>query len=155
MGLFHLGDMTITSSAFEHNARIPDRHTCNGDDVSPPLSWSDAPEGTRSFALVCHDPDAPLTRGYTHWVIYGIPADAEGLAEESGSAHIGGVNDFGREGYGGPAPPPGHGVHSYYFHLYALDTDSGLSPGLTNQQLLAEIDEHIICQARIVGTYDR
>lgn len=155
MATMHLGDLQITSSAFRHGGPIPERHTAEGDDVSPPLEWSDVPEGTRQLALVCHDPDAPLTDGFTHWVVYGIPADATGIAEGAGGDHVEGASDFGSEGYGGPAPPPGHGTHHYYFHLYALDAELDAGPGLARQALLDRIDAHIIEQARLVGTFER
>ena len=151
----HLGGMSITSPAFGHGEPIPDHHTCNGDDVSPELAWSDVPDGTVEFALVCHDPDAPLTDGFTHWVIYGIPRDATGIPEGGGGAFVEGVNDFGNSGYGGPAPPPGHGIHFYYFHLYALSGAVDAGPGLSRGELLAKIDPLIQVQARIVGTYSR
>ncbi len=151
----HLGDLTITSPAFEHGGPIPTRHTTEGEDVSPPLEWANVPEGTRELALVCHDPDAPLTHGFTHWVAYGIAPDASGLAEGASGQQVEGATDFGSQGYGGPAPPPGHGTHHYYFHLYALDRELGAGPGLTRLELLERIDDHIIEQARIVGTYQR
>ena len=151
----HLGDLTITSPAFQHGQPIPAEHTVEGDDVSPALEWANVPEGTRQLALVCHDPDAPLTYGFTHWVVSGIPADATGLPEGGGEGVRQGRNDFGKEGYGGPAPPPGHGTHFYFFHLYALDAEVGADAGLTHQELLSAIDDHIIEQARIVGTFER
>ena len=155
MAGLHLGDLSITSPAFEHGGSIPDRHTGNGDDVSPELSWTDPPDGVRQYALVCHDPDAPLTHGFTHWVAYGIPADATGIAEGGGGSFVEGANDFGNESYGGPAPPPGHGTHHYYFHLYALSGEIDAGPGLTRAELLDKIDPLILVQARIVGTYSR
>lgn len=151
----HLGELQITSPAFTHGARLPDRHTCNGEDVSPELSWSGAPEGTRELALVCHDPDAPLTDGFTHWVVYGIPAEVSGIPEGGGDAFVQGTSDFGAQRYNGPAPPPGHGTHHYFFHLYALSDRLDASPGLTRTELLARIDPLILVQARIVGTYER
>lgn len=154
MAGLHLGDLQITSPAFTHGERIPDRHTVNGEDVSPELSWTGAPDGTRQFALICHDPDAPLTDGFTHWVVYGIPADTTSLAEGAGE-FVQGSTDFGREGYGGPAPPPGHGTHHYFFHLYALSGEVDAQPGLTRAELLEKIDPLILVQARIVGTYSR
>jgi Raf kinase inhibitor-like YbhB/YbcL family protein len=155
MAGLHLGDLAITSPAFGHGGAIPVRHTTEGDDVAPPLEWSNVPEGTRQLALVCHDPDAPLTHGFTHWVAYGIPADATGLPEGGDDRLVQGANDFGGEGYGGPAPPPGHGRHHYYFHLYALDSELDVGPGLTRAELLDAIDDHILEQARIVGTFER
>jgi Raf kinase inhibitor-like YbhB/YbcL family protein len=117
--------LTLKSSAFGQEQRIPDRYTCEGDDISPPLSWSGAPPRTQSFALVCSDPDAPMKTWY-HWAIFDIPATADHLDEGVGSrVRAGGlrqaVNDFGRPGYGGPCPPKGHSEHHYRFHLLALD----------------------------------
>ena len=155
MPRFHLGSLSLTSTAFEHAGPIPTRHTGEGEDVSPALSWTNVPEGTRSLALVCHDPDAPLTYGWTHWVVYGIPADATGIPEGGGADFTLGKNDFDKGEWGGPMPPPGHGTHFYFFHLYALDAELDLAPGLTNLELLERIDDHIIEQARIVGTYER
>lgn len=151
----HLGDLAITSPAFEHGGPIPRRHTAEGDDTSPALEWVNVPEGAQELVLVCHDPDAPLTDGFTHWVLYGIRPDITGLPEDGGHEYVAGRNDFGDEGYGGPAPPPGHGLHHYFFHLYALDAELGAEPGLRRDELLARIDDHIIEQARIVGTFQR
>ncbi len=155
MARMHLGDLDVTSPAFTHATAIPERHTTDGDDVSPPLQWVNVPAGARQLALVCHDPDAPLTHGFTHWVAYGIRPDVTGIPEGGGDGYVEGVNDFGNEGYGGPAPPPGHGTHHYYFHLYALDAEIDAGPGLSRGELLARIDDHIIEQARLVGTYRR
>lgn len=151
----HLGALAVSSPAFEHGGAIPAKHTTEGADVSPALEWCNIPAGTRELALVCHDPDAPLTHGFTHWVVYGISPDAGGIAEGGGSGYVQGVSDFGSEGYGGPAPPPGHGTHHYFFHLYALDAEIGAGPGLTREELLERIDAHIIEQARVAGTFSR
>lgn len=150
----NVADLRLSSPAFEHHKRIPDRHTSEGDDVAPELTWSGVPQGTRAFAVVVHDPDAPLVDGFTHWVAYGIPGDAQGLPEGGGTA-VQGVNSFGKAGYGGPAPPPGHGTHHYYFWVYALDQDVSLEPGLDRRALLERIEDHVIEQARLVGTYSR
>ncbi|MGY6502796.1 MAG: YbhB/YbcL family Raf kinase inhibitor-like protein [Acidimicrobiales bacterium] len=155
MAGLHLGDLQITSPAFGHGERIPDRHTTNGDDVSPELSWTGAPDGTRAFALVCHDPDAPLTDGFTHWVVAGIPGDATSIPEGGGAAFTQGTTDFGAEQYNGPAPPPGHGTHHYFFHLYALSDEVEVPAGISRAELLERIDSSILVQARLVGTYDR
>ena len=105
---FALSDMTLTSSAFDNGGPIPAKYTGESEDVSPALAWRDAPNGTKSFALICHDPDAPLvkpgTYGYVHWVLYGIPGDVSELAEAVGD-YVQGVNDFGNPGYGGIGPP--------------------------------------------------
>ena len=124
--------------------------------MSPPLEWSGAPKGTKGFALVCHDPDAPMPHGFTHWVVYGIPVGVTKLAEgQRSDIFTAGINDAGKKGYMGPYPPNGHGVHHYYFWIYALDTDQGPKPGLDRASLLAAISDHILEQARIVGTYER
>lgn len=145
-------DLRITSPAFENHKQIPDRHTGNGEDAAPALEWSGVPEGTKAFAVIVHDPDAPLVDGFTHWVAYGIPADATGLPEGGGDV-VSGQNSMGKEGYMGPAPPPGHGTHHYYFWVYALDDDLELEPGLDRRALIDRIEDHVIEQARIVGTY--
>ncbi len=155
---FALSDMQLTSAAFSNGGAIPQRHTGEGRDVSPPLAWSAAPSQTKSFALFCHDPDAPLVKparyGFVHWVLYGIAADATQLAEAT-DAGVAGVNDFGKHGYGGPMPPEGHGLHRYYFWLLALDDAPGLAPGLTLWQLLERVEANVIGMNRLVGTYER
>lgn len=155
MGKFHLGNISVTSPAFPHGGAIPNKYTTEGEDVSPELRFANVPNGTRELALVCHDPDAPLTDGFTHWVVYGIPANATGIPEGGGGAFTQGATDFGKEGYGGPAPPPGHGRHHYFFHLYALDSALGAGPGLSRAELMSRIDDHIIEQNRLVGTFER
>jgi Raf kinase inhibitor-like YbhB/YbcL family protein len=148
----NVADLRIRSTAFGNHERIPARHAADGENVAPALEWSGAPEGTKAFAVVVHDPDAPLVDGFTHWVAYGIPADADGLPEGGGDA-VNGVNSAGEAGYMGPAPPPGHGPHHYYFWVYALDEPLDLEPGLDRRALLERIEDHVIEQARTVGTY--
>lgn len=150
-----LGKLKIGSSAFQPMGRIPKRNGGDGDNKSPPLEWSGAPAGTTQFAIVCHDPDAPLPHGFTHWVVYGIPATTTKLAEGQDKAFVSGVNDTGKPGYLGPYPPGGHGVHHYYFWLYALNSTSTPKPGLTRIQLLDAMKDNILEQARLVGTYER
>lgn len=145
-------DLKITSDAFGHHEAIPQRHANDGEDVAPALQWSGVPDGTASFTLVVHDPDAPLVDGFTHWVAYGIPGTEQGLPEGGGEATHG-TNSFGDQGYGGPAPPPGHGTHHYYFWLYALREDPDLDPGLSRREVLDRIEDLVIEQARLVGTY--
>ena len=147
-----VADLKLTSPAFKHHDHIPERHTSDGEDVSPALEWSGVPDGTSAFAVVMHDPDAPLVDGFTHWVAYGIPGDQTGLPEGGGDA-VQGNSSFGKAGYSGPAPPPGHGTHHYYFWVYALDDDLDLEPGLDRRALLERIEDHVIEQARLVGTY--
>lgn len=155
---FALSGMKITSMAFEHGGSIPGKHTGEGVDVSPALAWRDAPEGTRSFALICHDPDAPLitprTYGFVHWVLYGIPGSVSSLPEAV-TEYTAGANDFGKDAYGGPMPPNGHGTHHYYFWLMALGEELELEPGLTMWDLLERIEPHVIGMNRLVGTYRR
>ncbi len=155
---FALSDMELTSSAFEARGRIPVEHSGEGDDTSPPLTWSDAPDGTRSFALVCHDPDAPLvdagSYGFVHWVLYNIPGSAESLPSDV-SDYSSGPSGFGREGYGGPMPPPGHGTHHYFFWLFALSAEPDLDEGLSFSELLERIEPHTLGMNRLVGTYER
>ena len=146
--------LTIRAEPFGDHEPIPARHAGDGEDVAPALRWSGAPEGTKAFALVVHDPDAPLVDGFTHWVAYGIPGDADGLPEGGGEV-VAGTSSFGATRYNGPAPPPGHGVHHYYFWLYALDDELELEPGLDRRALLEQIEDHVIEQARTVGTYER
>lgn len=146
-------NLRIHSPSFDAHRRIPERHTGDGEDVSPALEWSGAPEGTQSFAVVMHDPDAPLVEGFTHWVAYKIPGDATGLPE-GGRDFVAGKNTFGNHGYNGPAPPPGHGPHHYYFWVYALDSDLDLEPGLDRRALMEQIEDHVIEQARVIGTYE-
>ena len=149
----------ISSSAFSDGSFIPAKYTGDGPDVSPPLSWTNAPQGTKSFALVCDDPDAPVGT-WVHWVIYCIPAGADGLEENIPGTDrvpetaVQGQNDFRRVGYGGPAPPPGK-PHRYFFKLYALDTELKLEPGLTKAQLPKAMEGHILGTARFMGKYQR
>jgi Raf kinase inhibitor-like YbhB/YbcL family protein len=151
----NIKDLRASSPAIENGGRIPDKYTKYHENVVPPIEWSGLPEGTRQLALVCHDPDAPLPHGFTHWVVYGIPADSKGIPEGGGDGYTSGTNSFGEVGWGGPMPPPGHGAHHYYFWVYALDTEVDAGPGLSHPELLERIEDHIIEQARFVGTYDR
>jgi Raf kinase inhibitor-like YbhB/YbcL family protein len=147
-----VADLRIKSPAFEGHKRIPDKFTTNGENVAPPLEWSGAPEGTEAFAIVVHDPDAPLVDGFTHWVAYAIPPTTTSIPE-GGEGPVQGLNSMGEEGYMGPAPPPGHGPHHYYFWVYALDQNLELPRGLDRRSLLEQIEDHVIEQARVIGTY--
>lgn len=156
---FALSDMKVTSSAFGPRGAIPAKHTGEGVDVSPQLSWSGAPEGTEGYAVICHDPDAPLVSpngnyGFVHWVAYNIPAFVTRL-DEGASGHAEGSNDFGNTGYNGPMPPEGHGVHHYYFWVLALSEETNLESGLSLWELLARIEPKIIGMNRLIGTYER
>ena len=156
---FALSDMQLTSTAFTQGGAIPDRHSGEGEDVSPQLSWRDAPEGSRSFAVICHDPDAPLisaqgSYGFVHWVLYNIPASVTSLAEGV-IEYTRGSNNFDSQGYGGPMPPNGHGRHHYYFWVLALDRELALDEGLSMAQLLQRIEPNVIGMNRLVGSYQR
>jgi Raf kinase inhibitor-like YbhB/YbcL family protein len=150
----------VTSSAFAEGARIPTRYTCDGEDASPPLKWTGVPQAAKSIALIADDPDAPGGT-WIHWVLYGLSPDTTGLPEGlpktnellSGARH--GVTDFGRNEYGGPCPPPGHGAHRYYFKVYALDAEIGLAAGGTKQDVLEAMKGKILAEGQLMGTYLR
>jgi Raf kinase inhibitor-like YbhB/YbcL family protein len=154
-------EMTIpvSSPAFAENGAIPEKHTCDGDDVSPPLAWTSLPEGTRSLALITDDPDAPGGT-FVHWVIYDLPPDLAGLSEgisQTGSVEGGGLqgtNGFRKNGYHGPCPPKGS-THRYYFKLYALDTMLNLKEGASKADLEKAMIGHILGQGQVVGQYGR
>jgi Raf kinase inhibitor-like YbhB/YbcL family protein len=146
--------LTLTSAAFASAARIPRRHTGEGEDLSPPLEWSGLPAGAKELALICDDPDAPRPKPWVHWVLYALPATLRELKEGSAFG-MAGPNDSGDTGYSGPMPPNGHGVHRYFFRLYALDTVLDAEPGWTKEKLLSEIKGHVLAQAELMGTYER
>lgn len=151
--------MEIKSSAFQNGADIPRKYTCDGSDVSPPLTWENPPSGTKGFALIADDPDAPAGT-WVHWVIYDLPANTKELAEGAkpnetlASGAKQGINDFRRIGYGGPCPPRGP-AHRYFFKLYALDAQTNLKPRATKQQLLDAMKGHILAEAQLMGRYKR
>jgi len=155
--------ITLISRAFDHNQPIPRRHTGEGEDISPALGWSNLPAGTKELALICDDPDAPRPEPWVHWIIYKIPADTQGLSEgiakssqlSEPAGAVQGENSWGRIGYGGPMPPPGHGVHRYFFKLYALDTALDLEPGAGKDALLKAMSGHILTEGELIGTYQR
>lgn len=147
--------ITVTSPAFDDGSRIPKKYTGDGEDVSPPLTWTGVPEGTQEIALICDDPDAPTPAPWVHWVLYKIPPATTSLKEGSPGGALEGKNDFGRSGYGGPMPPPGHGVHNYSFRIYALEKKLDLKTGVTKEELLKAMEGSVIAQGRLVGTYER
>ncbi len=154
--------LILKSGAFEHGGEIPARHTCEGEDLSPPLAWSGVPDNARSLVLIVDDPDAPDPNAprmvWVHWVLYNLPTDITGLPEGVVSASLPagaseGLNDWNRPGYGGPCPPVGR--HRYFHKLYALDT---LLEGVnrpTKAEVEAAMQGHIIEQAELVGTYTK
>lgn len=154
--------MRIRSTAFDLGCAIPRAYTGDGADISPPLEWDEVPVGTKEFALVCDDPDAPTPMPWVHWVVYGIPADirrfAEGVSRQDEMPGTEGRNSWktGKTiGYRGPAPPPRHGIHHYRFHLYALDAAAGVPPGADASAVRRAIAGQTLAEAVTVGTYER
>lgn len=154
-----LADMTLSSPAFRDGETIPNRHAADGDNVSPVLEWRNAPEGTESYVILCHDPDAPFIEpgqyGFVHWSLYNIPGSVTRLDEKAGAEYTQGRTDFGKSAYGGPLPPPGHGPHRYYFVLFALGRDLELPANLLMTELLEHIAPHVLGINRLVGIYER
>jgi Raf kinase inhibitor-like YbhB/YbcL family protein len=151
-------EIKIKSLAFVPGGKIPGKYTCDGMDISPPLSWTSGPEGTKTFALICDDPDAPMGT-WVHWVLFNLPADITEFREnvppdkelENGAKQ--GMNDFRKIGYGGPCPPGG--THRYFFKLYALDTEINLEAGATKAELLEAMEGHILAEGQMIGRYER
>ena len=149
----------LTSAAFKSGGAIPSRYTCDGDNISPSLSWSGLPADARSFALICADPDAPAGTWY-HWGVYDIPAETTNLPEAYPAAGRGAVkqalNDFRHRRYDGPCPPHGHGTHHYHFKLYVLDTASlALNRDADCRAVETAAQAHALGRAELVGTYGR
>ena len=145
--------MKISSPAFAEGEPIPALYTCEGSDISPPLQWSGVPAGASSLALVCDDPDAPMGT-WVHWVVYDIPADVQSI--EEGQLPLGGKcgrNDWMRSDYGGPCPPVGR--HRYVHTLYALDRFVANFEAPTKEELLKEMNGHVLQTAVLVGTYEK
>jgi len=151
-------NIIVKSDSFSDGGMIPAKYTCDGANISPQLSWDNAPKGTKSFVLICEDPDAPMGT-FTHWVLYDLPADVHELPENLPKDKIlpngakQGITDFKKVGYGGPCPP--NGTHRYYFKLYALDTLLNLEPGLKKEDILKAMNGHILAQGQIMGKYAR
>ena len=148
----------ISSPAFKNNGTIPKQYTCDGRNISPPLSWNGISADTKSLALICDDPDAPMGT-WVHWVIYNMPPTSKGLQEgvlpipEFAHTARQGITDFKKIGYGGPCPP--NGTHRYFFKLYALDTKLNLESGATKKQLEDAMKGHVVAQAELIGKYKR
>ncbi len=145
----------LTSAAFMPSGPIPQKHTGEGPDKSPQLAWSGVPDGTKELLLICDDPDAPRPKPWVHWVLCGIPATCAALEEGQKGIGTEGRTDSGKNGYGGPMPPRGHGVHHYHFKIYALDTPLGLRAGTTKDEALAAMKGHVLADGELVGTYER
>ena len=150
--------LKITCSVFSEGGMIPRQYSCDGPNYSPPLSWTSAPAGAKSFALICDDPDAPMGT-WVHWVIFNIPGninELEGNVPKDKTLDNGakqGINDFRNIGYGGPCPPGG--VHRYFFKLYTLDILLDLEPGITKETLLNSMKGHILAEGSLMGKYER
>ena len=151
--------MEIKSSSFQHEAMIPAQYTCDGRNISPPLSWNGAPEKTKSFALICDDPDAPVG-DWVHWVLFNLPPDTRKLEEgvpaasRLSSGAVQGLNDYNRSGYAGPWPPPGR-PHRYVFKVFALDTMLDLDARARKADLLRAMEGHILARGQLVGAFGR
>jgi hypothetical protein len=149
----------LTSSAFGEGSPIPRRYTCDGEDVSPPLKWSGAPQDAKSLALICDDPDAPAGT-WVHWVLYGIPPTVAELPEGVPASEVvlggaqQGVNDSRGVGYSGPCPPRGS-PHRYFFKLYALDVELKLKPRASKRDVVSAMQGHILAEGQLMGTYKR
>lgn len=150
-----MNSFKLISPAFEQNKNIPVRFSCKGADIAPPLTWQHAPATTKSFALICDDPDAPKGT-WVHWVVYNLPANITSLSENSNIASLGGIegiNSSNKNGYNGPCPPSG--THRYFFKLYAVDTMLTLKPGATKEELLQALQGHIVGEAELMGTFSK
>jgi len=141
----------ITSPAFAEGATVPKQFTCDGNDTPPPIKLSEPPQNTRSFAVIMDDPDAPKGT-FTHWLAFDIPTSDAELQSDAGKTLR---NSFGREGYGGPCPPPGHGPHRYFFTVYAIDVPSLAIAGETRQDLEEALEAHTLARAQLMGQYER
>ena len=155
--------LTLSSPAFADGEKIPLRYSGDGEDISPPLNWSGLPEGAVELALICDDPDAPTPEPWVHWIIYGMEPTLGALPESLPTGAklkkpvcaLQGVNSWGRTGYGGPAPPRGHGPHHYHFVLYCLGKPLGAKPGWDKDALLAAMEGSILAHVGLTGTYQR
>lgn len=141
---------TLTSSAFVHQQMIPSQYTCQGENISPALSWQNAPTDTKSFALIVDDPDATHAT-FVHWIVFNIPADITHLPENDSKKYKTGINHYQNTRYAGPCPPSG--VHRYFFKLYALDTLLSLPDGITKEELLNAMENHVLANTELVGLY--
>ena len=151
--------LQLTSSSFHPEGSIPSQFTCEGEDISPELTWKNAPSATKSFVLIVHDPDAPIAGGFTHWVVYNLPANVTHIAQGAPKSEklpgggIQGKNGYSQIGYLGPCPPSG--THRYYFYLYALDTELNLQPGATKDDVEKAMKGHVLEKAELMGKYKK
>jgi Raf kinase inhibitor-like YbhB/YbcL family protein len=144
-------ELRIKSSAFEHNGSIPEKYTCDGEDVNPPLTIEGIPEGTQSLALIMDDPDAPMGT-WDHWVVWNMPSASKEIRENSVPG-VEGMNDFRKHSYGGPCPP--RGTHRYSFKVYALDTKLNIGASSRKKDLEKAMQGHILAKGELIGRYSR
>jgi Raf kinase inhibitor-like YbhB/YbcL family protein len=143
---------TVSSTAFKSDGLIPVKYTCDGENISPPFSWSKGPKGTKTYALICDDPDAP-SKVWVHWLIYNIPEAITEISENKTEIKKAkyGTNDFWNTAYGGPCPPSG--THHYHFRIYALDCELSLAPGALREAIEGAMKDHILAQGELIGKY--
>jgi Raf kinase inhibitor-like YbhB/YbcL family protein len=150
--------LEVKSDVFKSGEIIPRKYTCDGDDISPQLSWTKPPKEAKELVLICDDPDAPMGT-FVHWVAYGIPPDTANLSvnvpkKDTAMGFRQGKNNFGKVGYGGPCPPHGS-THRFFFKLYAIDKPTNLKPGVTKEAVMKAIQGHILAQGELIGRYGR
>ncbi|WP_339858331.1 YbhB/YbcL family Raf kinase inhibitor-like protein [Pseudohongiella acticola] len=156
---FALSDMKVSSHDLKQGDKIAEMHSYDGDNISPQLYWEKNPDGTKSIAVFCHDPDAPLisspgTYGFTHWLVYNIPPTTTEL-QQGCQDYAKGKNNFGEVGYGGPKPPEGHGRHHYFFWVLALDIEPSLDNGLELAEFLQKVEPHVLGMNRLMAHFER
>lgn len=149
----NIQDLKISSRDFPANGPMDDRHANDRENQSPTLVIEGVPEGTVELAIICHDPDAPLPQGFTHWLLYGVPADVGEIGPDADDRYRPGTSNFGQVGYGGPQPPAGHGEHHYYFWVYALSRPVDGTP--SREEFLNQYADAILEQNRVKGVYQR
>jgi Raf kinase inhibitor-like YbhB/YbcL family protein len=155
--------MRITSKAFSHGKQIPEKYAGEGEDISPDLAWHNVPQEATELAIICDDPDAPVNEPWVHWVVYRIPTSTSGLPENIPRIPIlknilgarQGKNSWEQIGYGGPMPPPGHGIHRFFFKLYALAKPIDIKPGATKDELMKAMKGYVAAETTLMGTYKR
>ncbi len=149
-----MSNLRVFSSSFENGGTIPAKFTCDGENISPDISWEGVPEGTESLVLICDDPDAP-SGDFVHWVVFNIPADIDGFKENAEINDIAdlGITDYGRPGYKGPCPPSG--FHHYHFKVYALDEMLDAESNIDKYRLLEKMEGHILAKGELIGLYKR
>lgn len=155
LGVEHIATLNVSSPAFAPGHELPRSATADGEETPPPLRWDDVPEGTRSFVIVCEDPDAPFPDPFVHWIVFDIPPTERAIDLVSGPLGHEGTNSKLGTGFTGAAPPPGHGMHHYHFQVFALDCELGLAKGAGRTELFEAMDGHVLACGDVVGAYER